>query len=1039
MSNTSTRIAHASRLCLAQLNLGRCQAKSAVLSIWAAQERIDVLALQEPYISRGEVRDLGSGVRVITNGSAAEPPAAAVVVLRPGLPVLNLTQFGDSHTVVVEVTCGQDRLYVVSMYCRFSAAIEPFLQRIRSILSALQGKRIVLCLDSNAKSPLWGSVITDDRGRALEDLLTEVGLYVANHPDSPATFVSHSGSSHIDVTLTTHPREIVDWAVCVGEDDNDHRAITLSWSLRGSRGAVCERTDRYVESRADWDTFRACLAGNLSPLDDASLRAEVESAVSAVSSALVRACDVSMPVSRGAGPKPVPWWTVEIELARGDARRARKRLQRTRCAATREVLRREYVLRKRALVRLIRKTKVATWRDYVTRVGNDDPWGSVHRHYVKSDGTGRYSRNGVLSALRLGDNGCTLSAPQTLQFMIDSLMPSDTIVNEDDHHRELRSLAASPYRPHEHPDVIPFTTQDVNDAVQSMGKRKAPGLDRITAGILTQALPVLAPVITVLYNSCLVQGIFPSTWKVANVIAVPKGNGKDKSDPKSYRPISLLPVLGKVLEKLVCGRLRDHLERHAPLSVRQFGFMPKRSAEDAIHALLAEISGATAKFVVVVFLDIRGAFDNAWWPSILAALRRRDTPPQLYELVKDFLSGRRAVIRHESVTVEKEVSKGCPQGSVLAPTLWNLIFDDLLSAPMPDGVTVFGYADDAAVVVKADSRPEVEHKADRALAIALEWGARNKLQFSAEKTEAIQFRGPHVRRPLIKLNGARVKIVPQAKYLGVILDRKLNFAAHVNYVASKAKSLSLGLRGLAATRWGLRAPALRLLYNGAVVPTAAYAASVWAHRLEQSAALVDILNRVQRPVILSVIGAYRTAPTSALQILARSLPLDLQVRKWSDQYGRRRALAMHQPFRTPAETENLLIGEWQNRWDSAVTGRVTYAFVPDVRWALAETWFNPTHFSAQFLTGHGAFNSYLHRFGISDDASCDCDDSSAEDSTHVLLQCPLHAELRSRLTEDLYASGVRGPWCGADLVSSSRSLAALERFAQAILSIRERR
>ena len=132
-------------------------------------------------------------------------------------------------------------------------------------------------------------------------------------------------------------------------------------------------------------------------------------------------------------------------------------------------------------------------------------------------------------------------------------------------------------------------------------------------------------------------------------------------------------------------------------------------AEDAINALLAEISGATAKYVVVVFLDIRGAFDNAWWPSILAALRRRDTPPRLYNLVKDFLSGRHAVIRHESVTVEKEISKGCPQGSVLAPTLWNLIFDDLLSAPMPDGVNIFGYADDAAVVVKADSRPEVEH------------------------------------------------------------------------------------------------------------------------------------------------------------------------------------------------------------------------------------------------------------------------------------------------------------------------------------------
>lgn len=223
------------------------------------------------------------------------------------------------------------------------------------------------------------------------------------------------------------------------------------------------------------------------------------------------------------------------------------------------------------------------------------------------------------------------------------------------------------------------------------------------------------------------------------------------------------------------------------------------------------------------------------------------------------------------------------------------------------------------------------------------------------------------------------------------------------------------------------------------MPTATYAASVWAHRIEQSIGLATILNRAQRPVILSAIGAYRTAPTSALQVLARSLPLDLEVRKCSDLYGRRRALAMHQPSRTLDDIDAKIVDEWQARWDTAVTGRVTYEFIPCVRWALAQRWFFPTHFSAQLLTGHGAFQAYLHRFGISGDASCDCDEDSAEDSWHVLLQCPMHADLRSRLTEDLYASGVRGPWSVADLVTSARSLAALERFAQAILLTRERR
>lgn len=93
--------------------------------------------LQAPCLA-----DLDGGCR--PSGVQSTNPSAAIVVYHSGLPVLNLIQLGDSHMVVVEIACSQDRLYVVSMYCRFSAALEQFFQRIRLILSALQGKRVIL-------------------------------------------------------------------------------------------------------------------------------------------------------------------------------------------------------------------------------------------------------------------------------------------------------------------------------------------------------------------------------------------------------------------------------------------------------------------------------------------------------------------------------------------------------------------------------------------------------------------------------------------------------------------------------------------------------------------------------------------------------------------------------------------------------------------------------------------------------------------------------------------------------------------------------
>lgn len=112
-------------------------------------------------------------------------------------------------------------------------------------------------------------------------------------------------------------------------------------------------------------------------------------------------------------------------------------------------------------------------------------------------------------------------------------------------------------------------------------------------------------------------------------------------------------------------------------------------------------------------------------------------------------------------------------------------------------------------MVEADSRRQVESRADLVLASAAEWSERNNFRFSVEKTEAVIFKGPCRRSPLVRTNGQQVKFKSWIKYLGVILDRKPNFRAHVSYVNSeKAKSLAVRLRSIAATRRVIRAPAM---------------------------------------------------------------------------------------------------------------------------------------------------------------------------------------------------------------------------------------
>lgn len=130
---------------------------------------------------------------------------------------------------------------------------------------------------------------------------------------------------------------------------------------------------------------------------------------------------------------------------------------------------------------------------------------------------------------------------------------------------------------------------------------------------------------------------------------------------------------------------------------------------DALLRLKNVVERSRKKYVCGVFADIRGAFDNAWHTAILRQLCLWGCSPGLIKLVGSYLKERKVVLRFGGGVAEKVVSKGCPQGSILGPLLWNVLFNGLLELDMGDAEVV-AYADDAVVVVNAETRSEVERR-----------------------------------------------------------------------------------------------------------------------------------------------------------------------------------------------------------------------------------------------------------------------------------------------------------------------------------------
>ncbi|KAH9521373.1 hypothetical protein DERF_005037 [Dermatophagoides farinae] len=349
-----------------------------------------------------------------------------------------------------------------------------------------------------------------------------------------------------------------------------------------------------------------------------------------------------------------------------------------------------------------------------------------------------------------GDTTRTLAnsadPPSTVKLLLDYLFPDDHIDDDTQQQKYIRRQVNNWSNIHRNDDT-PF--HPVTD----------PPI------ICKQFVANFIDIAVAIYNQCLKLKHVPYLWKISVIRILPKPLKDDYTVPNSYRPIGLISVFARTLERIIERRLRGYLVTNKLISEQQYGFMAGKSTDHALYTIDKSLDESMRKNenTALISLDIRGAFDHAWHPSLIKRMILMKVPPYLIFLLCDYLDDRHILTTFGGVTAGKKTNRGTVQGSVL-------------------DVHVQAFADDVTMIVSCNSRAYFNVIVNDIMQMAYCWG-----QMSSS----------------LSMNNMAVTPVEDIKILGVTFDRKLDYRPHVHKTLEKAARVFKKIMTIAQKTYGL--------------------------------------------------------------------------------------------------------------------------------------------------------------------------------------------------------------------------------------------
>lgn len=417
--------------------------------------------------------------------------------------------------------------------------------------------------------------------------------------------------------------------------------------------------------------------------------------------------------------------------------------------------------------------------------------------------------------------------------------------------------------------LSPTSPLEVFSSFSDISNSRSLDADGIQICSVKYVLDIISPVLTHIYNLILSTCIFPKQMQTSRVVPVFKHG--DKGTLNNYRPISIIPVFSKGIEKLMHFRLLSFFHHHNLLQDFQHGFRKHRSTETALLTQKEIIIDAFSRqqMALGIYVDFSKAFDLIDHSILLDKLENYGVRGTAHALLKSYLSNRTQFVDTNNVTSgRKPVVVGVPQGSILGPLLFLIYINDIVNCT--DNATFVSYADDTTVFITGNSESEITAVANKALSDLDAWASVNRLRINPLKTQVILYttkgRTPTKKVDLF-LTSQQLEMVDSVCTLGVHFSKHLTWNEQVNNLNSKLSS-AIGI--LARVRRILPTKVKIMIYNALVSSLLQYCSLVWC---TTGVTNLRKLHLLQKRAIRHIASVHYTSSTKHMFSVYEILPV----------------------------------------------------------------------------------------------------------------------------------------------------------------------